>query len=264
MSAETRICLCPCGRDLDRDFDPPMNKGAVVGRDSKCRNWLRNRKKTCDGPGGCPVAVGRCHRCGKYNLQPRGEHEVRRRRHISHLDEYGNARTSGPAVRQLRTRLLGQVPEHAPRPEHFIKPDGTLLYEDARKKLTLNQRKWLNKVAPDPDYVKRPNFERTSKHYQPLRRSGGENIYIQVWDSPDAPDRDIFRWRDLRDRGINVEELPAYREWHEWQGREKNVKPDPELMRRKRQVARLQERVAEARAEARAVAAEKSGNRQAA
>lgn len=106
----------------------------------------------------CP-ARGWCYTCRKYNLKPRPEWEV--------------GRSRPERLRKLRTRIAEDPkPEFAPRWQDFEREDGTELYADARK-LTLAEREWLDRVAPDPNYIKRPHFERAhSLGWQPACRSG--------------------------------------------------------------------------------------------
>jgi hypothetical protein len=105
---------------------------------------------------------------------------------------------------ELRTRLKSDPrPEHAPRPEDFIVDLGggrtQALYDDARL-LTLEERWWLNRVAPDPDYLKRPAFYRFS-NWKPASylRGTGRTLKDPYVERSFGPPGELISLDELRD-----------------------------------------------------------------
>jgi hypothetical protein len=184
-------CCSECGDDISE-----LRADAKVCRKSKCRNASRNRKKSCEGPSGCPVAVGHCPKCHSDNLKARPVYDggIGKESHPNTKRIRGilSGKWSAWAGEGLRTRLKGDVAKHTPSATDLLRPDGTDLY---REHLTLDQREWLNRVAPDPAYVKRPSFERSSKHMKPASRSGltfSSGLGSHVSNVPGPRGQDIY------------------------------------------------------------------------
>jgi hypothetical protein len=165
-----RVCS-ECSRDIS-----DLRVDADVCRRSKCR---KAAQRSCER-NGHRVETGQCDRCNRFILMPRSRWRVRR------------SRLDGLPV--LRTRLASDPPPPAaPRRSDFLRDDGRELYADARE-CTPEERAWLNRVAPDPDWTPRPYFERVhSPDMQPACRSGRTGSPEQdISHYPGPPDEDIY------------------------------------------------------------------------
>jgi hypothetical protein len=170
---QSRPCAgCTANPDCDKRVSKPA-RGPWPERcpDCKYEHDLELDREYQRAKHRCPDN-GYCRVCDKHNLEPRpagtaGLSGGTRKNLTARVRGllWGDPRAGN---RRLVTRLLGQRPKHLPTSSE--RPDGTQL-SAVPKQGRKHAVEWLNRVAPDPDYVKRPKFERTSD-WQPASRSG--------------------------------------------------------------------------------------------
>jgi hypothetical protein len=127
-------CCWVCGEDISHRAASAKTCGPAH---KKARQRCLKHGHTC--------SVGVCSRCGKQVLLPLSPWKRKRLRH--------------KGGESLRTRRPGDPhPKHAPRPEDFIKSDGSERYEDSlwrslggagARPLTVAEQDWLDRVAPE-------------------------------------------------------------------------------------------------------------------
>jgi hypothetical protein len=166
-----RVCAA-CSRDIS-----DLRRDAKVCRDWKCRKAVQ---RSCER-NGHRVEFGPCDGCKRFILRSRPWWQI--------------GRSRGQGLSALRTRLASDPPPPAaPTRGDFERADGRILYADARE-CTGEERAWLDRVAPDPDRVPGPYFERVhSRDMRPACRSGRTGSpEHDISHAPGPLDADIYR-----------------------------------------------------------------------
>jgi hypothetical protein len=148
---ELRQCLCGCGRFIH----PSRRRDAEYFSDA-CR---KRHARVCEVKGH-KTSCGTCERCGAMVLKPRSRMDIKSRLYA----ERGY---------MLRTRRRDDPTSNPRQPEPVPASDAEQKRRFAlgRERRGMSFDQWLNRVAPSPEYLPRPDFERTSD-WKPACRSG--------------------------------------------------------------------------------------------